>query len=327
MKRRAFMAGLGGAAAWPLIARSQPPMRRIAVLMAIRETDPEEQARLRALLQALQQLGWTDGRNVRIDVRSAGGSAERSREIAAEFVALAPDVIVSTGSVATAAMKRATASIPVVFTLVNEPVRQGFVASLSRPGGNITGFSLIDFTVIGKAVELLKAMAPALTRTGLMFNPDTYPIYDEYLRAFQAETRRPVEVVRAAVRSPPEIDIVIQTLAALPRCGLAVLPDGGFTITNRATIQAALGRHPLPTIVFWRQFVAEGALMSYGPDTVDIFRRAADYVDRILKGAKPADLPVQQPVKFELVINRKTATALGLEIPSTLLALADEVIE
>ena len=213
---------------------------------------------------ALQQLGWSDGHNLQIDLRSAGGSAERSREIAAEFVALAPDIIISSGSVATAAMKRATSTIPVVFVAVNEPVAQGFVASLARPGGNITGFTLIDFTVIGKSVELLKSMAPALTRIGLMFNPDTYPIYDDYLRSFQAELRRPVEVVRAAARSPVEIDIVIQTLAALPGSGLAVLPDGSFTLTNRMTINTALERHRVPSIALLRQFVSDGALMSYG---------------------------------------------------------------
>ena len=272
---------LSGAATWPVAARAQQSMRRIAVLMPIRDTDPEEQARVQALVRALQQLGWTDGRNVRIDLRSAGGSAERSNEIAAEFIALAPDVIICSGSVATAAVKRATSSIPVVFAAVNEPVAQGFVASLARPGGNITGFTLIDFTVIGKSVELLKTIAPTLTRIGLMFNPDTYPTYESYLRIFQVEPQRPVEVVRAAARSPAEIDIVIQTLAALPSSGLAVMPDGGFTLTNRATINAALERHRLPSVVFYRQFVSDGALMFYGPDTIDIYRRVADYVDRI----------------------------------------------
>jgi ABC-type uncharacterized transport system substrate-binding protein len=328
MRRRQFISLLGGAAAaWPLAARAQQPARRVAVLLTGRETDAENQARLKALVEALQQLGWTDGRDIRIDIRWAGGSLERVQEIVAEFVALRPDVIVSSGSVATAAMKRATSSIPVVFVLVNEPDTQGFVASLARPGGNITGFTNMDFGVIGKSVELLKTMVPALTQIGLLFNSDVYPLYDSYLLKFQAEPRRPVEVVRAAVRSPADIDGVIDTLAARPGRGLAVLPDGGFTVTNRATIQQAVDRHRLPSTTPWRQFVSEGALMSYGPDSIDIYRRSADYVDRILKGAKPADLPVQQPVKFEFVINRNTATALGLEIPPTLLALADEVIE
>jgi putative ABC transport system substrate-binding protein len=328
MKRRKFLTLLGGAAAgWPLAASAQQSMRRVAVLLASREADVENQARLQALLRGLQQLGWSDGVNLRIDIRWAGGSSKRTQEIVAEFVALMPDVIVISGSVATAAMKHVTSAIPVVFVLVNEPDTQGFVASLARPGGNITGFTNMDFSVIGKSVELLKTVVPALSRIGLMFNSDAYPLYDSYLRKFQAEPRRPVEVVRTAVRSPSEIDAAIDALAAQPDSGVAILPDGGFTVTNRVAIQAAVDRHRLPSVTPWRQFVAEGALMSYGPDSIDIFRRSADYVDRILKGAKPADLPVQQPVKFELVINRKTATALGLEIPLTLLALADEVIE
>jgi putative tryptophan/tyrosine transport system substrate-binding protein len=327
MRRRQFFTALGGAAAWPLVAHGQQPVRRVAVLMAIRETDPEEQARLQALVQAMRQLGWTDGRDIRIHTRSAGGSAERSREIAAEFVSLAPDVIVTTGSVATAAMKRATTSIPVVFTVVNEPVAQGFVATLARPGGNITGFTLVDFSMVGKSVELLKTIAPALSRIALMFNPDTYPYYDDHLPTFQEELRRSVEVVRAAVRSPVEIDAAVETLAIQPGCGLVVLTDGGFTLTHRPAILAALERHPMPSIAALRPFASEGALMSYGPDTIDIFRRSAEYIDRILKGAKPAELPVQQPVKFELVINLKTARALDLNVSTDLLARADEVIE
>ena len=310
-----------------MAARAQQPLKRIAVLMPIRETDAEEQARVQALVQALQQLGWIEGRNLRIDLRSSGGSAKRSQEIATEFAALAPDVIISSGSVATAAMKRATSSIPIVFVAVNEPVAQGFVSSLARPSANVTGFTLIDFTVIGKSMELLKTMVPGLARVGLMFNPDTYPVYVDYLRTIQTEPRRPVEVVSAAVRSPAEINVAIEMLGALQGSGLAVLPDGGFTLTNRATINAALGRFRVPSIAFYRQFVSDGALMSYGTDTVDLYRRAATYVDRILRGARPADLPVQQPIKFEFAINRKTATAMGLEIPPMLLALADEVIE
>jgi putative ABC transport system substrate-binding protein len=328
LRRRSFITLLGGAAAaWPIAASAQQSLRRIAVVLASRETDSEDQARLRGLMQGLQLRGWMDGRNVRIDLRWAGGSMERTREIAAEFVALTPDVIVCAGSVATAAMKRATSSIPVVFALVNEPDTQGFVASLARPGGNITGFTNMDFTVIGKSLELLKSIVPALSRIGLMFNSDAYPLYENYLRIFQSEPRRPVEVVRASVRSTSEIEAAISALASSPGSGLAVLPDSGFTVANRAIIQAALDRHRMPSITPWRQFVSDGALMSYGPDSVDIFRRAADYVDRILKGAKPTELPVQQPVKFELVINLKTARALGLDVPVHLQQLADEVIE
>ena len=268
---------------------------------------------MQALVRALQQLGWIDGHNLRIDLRSAGGNAERSREIAAEFVG-APDVIISSGSVATAEMKRATSSIPIVFVAVNEPVAQGFVASLARPCGNVTGFTLIDFTVIGKSVEILKTMVPALTRVGLMFNPDTYPAYESYLRTFQAELRRPAEVVSAAARSPAEIDSVIQNLATVPGSGLAILADGGFNLSNRATINAGLERHRVPSIASYRQFASDGALMSYGADTIDLYSRAASYVDRILKGAKPADLPVQTAGQIRAHINRQDReAALGLE--------------
>jgi len=330
MRRRDFITLLGGVTAWPVVARAQQPaMRRVAVLMTIREGDPEEQGRLRALREGLERLGWAVGRNLHVDVRYAVGGAERerAREIAAELATHAPDVIVSKGSVATAAIKQATTTIPVVFTHVNEPVTQGFVSSLARPGGNITGFTLIDFSVIGKAVEMLATMAPALSRIGLMFNSDTYPLYNSYLQAFQADPRRPVKMVSAAARSPAEIDAAVATLAAQSGSGLAVVPDGGFTLSNRAPILAALHRHRMPAVVFYRQFIAEGALMSYGPDTIDLSRRAADYVDRILKGAKPTDLPVVQASKFELVINAQTARMLGLAIPPTLLARADEVIE
>ena len=217
-------------------------------------------------------------------------------------------------------MKRETLSIPVVFVLVNEPVEQGFIASMARPGGNITGFTMVDFSLIGKLVELLKTIAPTIVRVGLMFNPDAYPYYDIYLRTLQAGAQRPVEVTRTAVRSRAEIDEAIATLAAQPGSGVAVLPDGGFTVSNGAAIRNALERHRLPYVVPWRPFVAEGALMSYGPDPIDIF-------DRILKGASPADLPAQAPTKFELAINIKTAKALGLTVPPGLLVAADEVIE
>jgi putative ABC transport system substrate-binding protein len=328
MRRRDVISVLGGAAlAWPLAVSAQTPMRRIAVVMASGDDDPEERRRIEALLRNLHQLGWVEGRNIQIEIRSAGGRAERSREIAVEVAALGPDAIVSTGSVVTAALKQATFSIPVVFALVNEPVTQGFVASLAHPGGNITGFTNIDLTVVGKSVELLKAAVPALARVGLMFNPTIYPLYDTYMNTLQTEAPRSVDVVRAAVNSAMEIDAVIASLSAQPNSGLAVLPDGGFNLANRATIQAALERHRMPSIVFWRQFVMEGALMSYAPDTVDVYGRVAGYIDRILKGAKPAELPVQQPVKFEMLINRKTASALGLDIPANIIALADEVIE
>jgi putative ABC transport system substrate-binding protein len=326
MKRREFIALLGGAAMWPLAVRAQQSMRHVAVIMVTPETDPVGQGRLKAFLQGFEKLGWTDGRNARFDIRWAGGSAERMREIVAEIVALKPDVIVANGTPTVAALKRAASTIPVVFVGINEPVVQGFIASMARPGGNITGFTQVDFSVVGKSVEMLKAIAPALTRVGLMYNPETYGFYDTYLERFQAEARWSMELTRAAVRVPADIDVAVADVAARPGGGLAVLSDT-FNLINEATIHAALERYRLPHIVPWRQFVAGGGLMSYGPDGDDIFRRTADYVDRILKGANPAELPAQAPTRYELVINLKTAKALGLNVPPSLLAIADEVIE
>ena len=327
MQRREFITLLGGAAvAWPLVARAQQSMRRVAVIMVTPETDPVGQSRLKAFLQGFEKLGWTDGRNARFDIRWAGGSAERMREIVAEILALKPDVIVANGTPTVAALKRTTSTIPVVFVGINEPVVQGFIASMARPGGNITGFTQVDFSVVGKSVEMLKAIAPALTRVGLMYNPETYGFYDAYLERFQAEARWSMELTRAAVRVPTDIDVAVADIASRPGGGLAVLSDT-FNLINEATIHAALERYRLPHIVPWRQFVAGGGLMSYGPDGDDIFRRSADYVDRILKGANPAELPAQAPTRYELVINLNTAKALGLGVPPSLLAIADEVIE
>ena len=326
MRRRELIAGLAlSPIAAPLRPRAQP-IRRLAVVLPSRDTDPEFQTRMHALTDALQQKGWTQGGNLGLEVQWAGSNAHRIQEIASIVVSLTPAAVVSAGSVATAAMKRATSTIPVVFVMVNEPVTQGFVASLARPGSNITGFTNIDFSFVGKMAELLKTTAPNLNRVGLMYNSETYPIYDSYLQALEHMRARPVEIVRAAVHSASDIDPVIDILASVPGSGLAVLPDGGFTLANRGAIQSALVRHHMPSIAPFRQFVSEGALMSYGPDDVDIFRRAADYVDRIFKGTNPADLPVQQPLKFELVINLNTAKALGLTVPPSLLARADEVM-
>jgi len=324
MKRREFVTLVGGAVAWPLAAGAQP-VRRVAVVMGSRESDPEGQARLKAFLEGFQQLGWIDGRNVRIETRWNNGSRERTGEIASEFAALAPDVIVVNSALAMAAVKRATSSIPVVFMMVNDPVAQGFITSMARPGGNITGFSNIDFSLLGKWMEMLKTVAPTLTRVGLMFNPETYPYYDAYLQTFQNEMRL-VEVTRAAVRSPADIDTAVAAIAAQPGGGLAIAADP-FTTANLAQILTALRHHGLPHTAPFRQFVSEGALMSYGPDSADICRRAAGYVDRVLRGANPGDLPVQAPTKYELAINLKTAKALDLIVPPTLLATADEVIE
>ena len=326
MNRREFISLLGGAAAWPHGLRAQETMRRVVVIMITRETDALGQDRLEAFRQDFEKRGWKDGRNVRIDIRWAGDNPERMREIVAEIIALKPDVVLANGTPAVAALRRAGTSIPIVFTTVNEPVVQGFVASIARPGGNITGFSLVEFSVVGKTVEMFRAMLPALARVGLMFNPDTYAFYDTYLDRFHAEATWPMQITRAAVRAPEDIDAVIADIATQPDGGMVVLPDA-FNAANQATIRGALERHRLPHIVPWLPFVSAGGLMSYGPDLVDIFRRSADYVDRILKGANPAELPVQAPVKYELGINLKTAKTLGVAAPPTLLAIADKVIE
>ena len=327
MKRREFITLLGGAAAtWPMAARAQQGMRRVAVIMITPEADPLGQGRLKAFLQGMEKFDWIEGRNIRMDIRWAGGSPERMSEIVAEILPLKPDVIVANGTPTVAALKRATSTVPVVFAGINEPVVQGFVASMARPGGNITGFTQVDFSIVGKSVEMLKAIAPALTRVGLMYNPETYGFYDTYLERFQAEARWSMELTRAAVRVPADIDVAVADIATRPGGGLAVLSDT-FNLINQATIRAALERYRLPHIVPWRQFVAGGGLMSYGPDVDDVFRRSADYVDRILKGANPAELPAQAPTKYELVINLKTAKALGLDVPASLIAIADEVIE
>ena len=326
MRRRDFLGVLGGAAAWPVVVLAQQSMRRVAVIMVTAETDPAGQGRLKAFLQGFEKLGWTDGRNVRFVTRWADGSAERMREIVTEIVALKPDVIVANGTPTVAALKRATSTIPVVFAGVNEPVAQGFISSMARPGGNVTGFTQVDFAIVGKSVEMLKAIAPALTRVGLMYNPGTYGFYDTYLQRFQAEARWSMELTRAAVRVPADIDVAVADVAARPGGALAVLSDA-FNLINQATIRAALARYRLPHIVPWRQFVADGGLMSYGPDVNDIFQRSADYVDRILKGANPAELPVQAPNRYELTINLKTAKTFGLDVPPSLLAITDQVIE
>jgi putative ABC transport system substrate-binding protein len=289
-------------------------------------TDPVGQGRLRAFLQGFEKLGWTDGRNARFDIRWGDGSAERLRKIVTEIVALKPDVIVANGTPTVAALKGATSSIPIIFVGINEPVAQGFIASMAHPGGNITGFTQVDFSIVGKSVEVLKAIAPALTRIALMYNPETYWFYDTYLARFQAEARWSMDLMRAAVRMPADIDVAIADVAARPGGGVVVLSDT-FNLINEIRIRKTLERYKLPHIVPWRQFVTGGGLMSYGPDGDDIFRRSADYVDRVLKGANPTALPAQAPTKYELVINLKTAKAFGLDVPASLLAITDEVIE
>jgi putative ABC transport system substrate-binding protein len=330
MRRREFITLLpGAAAAWPLAARAQQPekMRRLGVLMTNAESDPLGQARVAALREGLQELGWSEGGNLRIDWRWPGGDATRVKDYTAELVRLAPDVIVANGTPATAAMEQATRSIPVVFVVVSDPVEQGFIASLGHPGGNVTGFSFIDFPLLGKSLDLLRQAAPKVTRVGVMFRSADHPYYDDYLRSFAADKRiLPAVLVRAAVSSDAEIESEVAKLAAQPGSGLIVAPDT-FSLAHRGAILASVAQHGVPAIYAYRQAVIEGGLMSYAPDTLDIFRRSASYVDRILKGEKPADLPVQAPVKFEFVVNLKTAKTLGLDVPPSLLAIADEVIE
>jgi ABC-type uncharacterized transport system substrate-binding protein len=326
--RRQFITLLGGAASWPLAAGAQQGerTRRIGVLVGVAD-DREGQARVTALKQGLQELGWTDGRNVQIEIRFAGADAGRIRTHVAELVALAPDVIVGQTTPVIRSLRQATSSIPIVMAAINDPVDQGFVSSLAHPGGNITGFTFVDFQMVGKWLEILKEAAPGVSRAALMFNPDTSPHYYVFLRSFEAEPRTiAVEVTAAPVRNTTEVEEALAKLGREPGGGLIVAPDA-FTIVHHPLFIGLAQQHRVPAVYSTRAYVAQGALMSYGPDPYDNFRRSASYVDRILKGAKPADLPIQQPTKFELAINLQTAKALGLQIPDRLLALADEVIE
>ena len=329
IERRKFLATLlGGAAAWPLAARAQQAerVRRIGLLMGAAD-DPGGQSRVTAVKQGLQDLGWTEGRNIQIETRFGGADIGRIRADAAELVALAPDVLVGGRTPVVRALRQATSSIPIVMAAILDPVEQGLVSSLAHPGGNITGFMLIDFQMVGKWLEMLKEAAPGVARAVLMFNPDTVPHYYVYLRSFEAEPRSiAVEVTAAPVRDTAEVEEAVAKLGRDPGGGLIVAGDP-FTLVHYPLVIRLAQQHRVPAVYAWRTSVAQGALMSYGPDPYDLFRRSASYVDRILKGTKPADLPVQQPTKFELAINLKTAKALGLQIPDRLLALADEVIE
>jgi putative ABC transport system substrate-binding protein len=327
MKRREFITLLGSAAAWPLAARAQhgDHMQRVVFLHALAEDDPEVRARIAAFRQGLEAHGWTESRNIEIEHRLSAGDFAQMQAYAAELVNSAPDLIVASSTPVIAALKQATHTIPIVFAVVNDPVGQGLVASLAHPGGNITGFTFVDFPLIGKWLELLKEIAPGVQRTLLMFNPQTAPFYPVFLREFRAAgVSLAVKISETPVRRPAEIEAA--AFAREPGAGLLVAPDP-FINTHRGLIIALAERHGLPAIFSFRQYATEGALMSYGPDTADIVRRSASYVDRVLKGEKPADLPVQAPTKFALVINLKTAKTLGLTVPLTLQASADEVIE
>ena len=326
--RRELLAALGGAAAaWPRAARAQQPsgVRRIGVLMNLASEDAEGQARLAAFHQGLQQLGWTVGRNVQIDYRWGAGNADRIRKFAAELVALAPDVILSAGSPSVAALQQATRSVPIVFVLVVDPVSSGFVDSLARPGGNITGFAWAEYSIGGKWLELLKEIAPGMTQAAVIRDA-ALTAGGGQLGVIQAVAPSVRAMTPVNVRDAGEIERAITAFARSPNGGL-IVTGSTLAAVHRDLIVTLAARHKLPAIYFARYFVVGGGLISYGPGLVDQFRHAASYVDRVLKGEQPADLPVQAPVKYELAINLKTAKALGLEVPPTLLARADEVFE
>jgi putative ABC transport system substrate-binding protein len=327
MNRREATTLLGGAAfAWPLAARAQQParMKRVGFLTGL--DDSEARARFAAFSQALAALGWIADRNVEIVARFGTADPGRNRAQVTEVIALAPDVIVASNPISIAASIRAASTIPIVFTLQPDPIAEGFVASLARPGGNITGFTSVEPAMAGKWVELLKQVAPAIKRVALLDDPAT-PLAGLFARTFaDAAAALAIESIILPVRDDAEIDRAIDDFARQPNGGLILPPSAGIG-AKRASIIALAAKHRVPAIYAWRYLAVEGGLMSYGPDVLDLYRRPASYVDRILKGTKPADLPVQQPTKFELVINLKTAKALGLDVPVQLQQLADEVIE
>jgi putative ABC transport system substrate-binding protein len=329
VRRREFITLLGGAAvAWPLaaVAQQSERVRRIGVLSSLAADDPQSQRRMTAFVQALQQLGWTDGRNVTIETRWGGGDSERLRQHARELVALSPNAILAVTVSSMVPLQQATRTVPIVFVQVTDAVGAGFVESLSRPGGNATGFSLSEYGLSAKWLELLKQIAPSMTRVGVLRDPSN-PSGIGLLAAVQSVAATlNVEVSPLGVRDVGEIERVIAAFGQGPNGGLILVPTA-LTVINRQLIIDLAARHSLPALFPYRYFVTAGGLMSYGADEIDQYRLAAGYIDRILKGEKPADLPVQQPTKFETVINLKTAKTLGLEIHPQLLATADEVIE
>jgi putative tryptophan/tyrosine transport system substrate-binding protein len=328
MRRREFITLLGGAAAWPLAARAQQGerVRRIGVLMSSAGTDPEGTVRLTAFQRGLQELGWNVGRNVRIDARWTGANPDDIRRYAAEFVALPPDVILAAGSVTLGPLLQATRTVPIVFVHVPDPVGAGFVDSLARPGGNATGFTQFEYGVSGKWLELLKQIAPGVTRVAVLRDLAISAGIGQWGAIQSVAPSFAVELSPIGMRDAGEIERAVTAFARSPNGGL-ILTAGPLGGLHRHLIITLAARHKLPTVYFERYFVTDGGLISYGTDLVDQYRRAASYVDRILKGEKPADLPVQAPSKYDLVINLKTAKALGIEVPPTLLARADEVIE
>jgi len=329
MKRRAFLTLLGGAAAWPLAARAQQAERvgRIGVLMAYAESDPEAQAWVAAFREELLKLGWPEGLNIRIDTRWASADVESIQRFAKELLALRPELVLSSSTPTTAALLQETRTIPIIFANIVDPVGSGFIASLPRPGGNITGFIDNEASMVGKWLELLKEIAPRVNRVAFLFNPTTATYAEYYLSPFKAAAASfAVEAIAAPVRNTSELESVVAAQGRAPNSGLIVMPDA-FMAAHRAEVTSLVARHRLPAISAYRFYTELGSLLSYGNDILDNYRRAATYVDRILKGAKPSELPVQAPVKFDLVINLKTAKALGLDVPFLLQQRADEVIE
>jgi len=330
MRRREFITLLGStAAAWPIAARAQQPqrMRRVSVLPGTPENDPETKSRLRAFRLGMRDAGWVEGRNVQIEYRYAGTDRDTIRKHVEELIGLAPDVIVANSSPVMALLRPATNTIPIVFVVVNDPVGQGFISNLARPGSNVTGFSFIDPEIVGKWIGLLGDVKPDLSRVALLFNPDTAAYYDHYLHSLEGSPQQSgVKVDAAPVRSVAEIERNVVELARDPHAGLIVVSDP-YNVAMRGMILQLTEKHGVPLIAPYKQFAVDGGLMSYGPDTVDIFRRSSSYVDRILKGELPGNLPAQSPDKFELVFNLRRAKALGLSVREPFVQLADEVLE
>jgi putative tryptophan/tyrosine transport system substrate-binding protein len=331
MRRRDFLTTIAAAAAaWPLTGRAQDagPLRRVGVLSSIGESDPEAQLMVTAFHQALQDAGWAEGRNLRIDHRWAAGSSGRIREFAKQLVALQPDAIVAHTTPSVAALLKETTTIPIVFVQVSDPIGSHFIANLAHPGGNVTGFTNFEPSMAGKWVEMIKEIAPAVTRIAIVFNPETAPYVGRFYQGpFEAAARSlGIEPHANPVHNEREIESAMTALQGQPRSGVIMMPDT-FNIVHRERTIALAARYKLPAVYPYRFAVREGGLLSYGVDQVDLFRRAGGYVGRILKGDKPAELPVQTPTKFEIAINLGTAKALGVEVPQTLLVAADEVVE
>jgi putative tryptophan/tyrosine transport system substrate-binding protein len=329
MKRREFIAGLGVTAGWPIIARAQLPgqMRRVGILMGLPESDPDVPPRIAAFKEGLRNLGWTEGVNIQFEFRWAPGDAAGALAFAAELVSLKPDAIVAQSTYIATALQRATDTIPIIFVQVIDPIGAKLVNSFSQPGGNITGFTNYEISLCGKWINLLRDIEPHIERLGVMYDPDTLPVYGLYTDRLKViGPKLGMDVVSSPFRNAAEIEPTIRSFEGNPKSGLLVLPDV-TTSKNRTTIIEAAAKYRLPSIYSYTHFPKDGGLMSYGVDPIDLFAKSAAYVDRILRGAKPAELPVQAPTQFQLVLNRNTATSLGLVIPQTLLAQADEVME